>query len=108
MSTIGPPPTFHDKQIVVHFDPAIRDAHIVAGGIRQLVRRFQNLRRSEDDLIAAIDRYVRDYCLATGLIRRTPKVLEFSVTLRPPFPHDLSERPAARAARPVKVSSALG
>jgi hypothetical protein len=108
MSTIGPPLTFNDKQIVVHFDPSIRDARIVAGGVRQLVRRFENLHRSEDGLVAAIDRYVGDYCLAIRLVRCTSNVIEFSVTLRTSSLHGPAGRPASRAAPPVKVGSALG
>jgi hypothetical protein len=108
MSTVGPPLTFNDKQVVVHFDPSIRDAHIVSGGIRQLVRRFQNLHRSQHDLVAAIVRYIGDYCLAARLVCCTSNVIEFSVTLRTPCPHDSPERPASRAAPPVGVASVLG
>jgi hypothetical protein len=103
MYTIGAPLTFRDKEIVVHFDAAIGDAHIVAGGIRHLVRRFQNLHKSDDELAAAIDCYVGNYCLATRLVRRTPAVIEFWVAFRQPFALD----PSARPPRPAAVATAV-
>ena len=80
MPTVGPPPFFRGKRILVDFDADVRNARIVQAGIVALVTRLEDEGAVREDVVRELPALVALYEGLTGrLVAVTRDTLEFWV-----------------------------
>jgi hypothetical protein len=78
--TIGVPPYFHGKVVLVDFDPKLTNARLIHASIHGLVRRMEDTHADEDELVRGILELVAGSPgLTARLVARTPEAIEFQV-----------------------------
>jgi hypothetical protein len=80
MPTVGPPPLFRGKRILVDFDADVRNARIVQAGIVALVTRLEDEGALREDVVRDLPAFVALYeGLTAPLVAATSDTLEFWV-----------------------------
>jgi hypothetical protein len=83
MPTIGRPPFFHGKAVLVDFDAKVLGARLIHAGIHGLVRRMEDTHADEDELLMRVHELVVEHDgLVCRLVDRTPEAIEFAVSKR--------------------------